>query len=352
MTRVHSIDYLKFVVACVVVLAHTGLFVGDVGAFGYVLGFSYARAAVPTFAVVSGFLFHSTWQHGRARMWLVKLLVAYVAWVIFYAPIWWPDSPTVGAVAHDLIFGPLHLWYIAALFVAVFLLLAVLTVVPDPARARRTLVLLATGALLAGTVLQGIHFFTPADLPMNAYRNGVFVEFPYAAFGFLLADRLQRRGIGSMPDHRTVWRLFLLLAALRLGEALIYLRLYGSRLDFPPEFPFLAAAFSVALLLWTLRLRLPEPPVNLAFLSVLIYFLHLLVMIVAMRFGITGFAGMAALGILVPTAIGLALLRTARMLEWRVPAVVRKLLLRGVLRLSPSAQGTTAPRGAKGGDAG
>lgn len=343
MARIYSVDYLKLLVACVVVLAHTGLIVNDVGALGYVLGFSFARAAVPTFAVVSGFLFFQTWRHGRARLWLAKLLVAYVAWVAFYLPIWWPDPATPSAVAHELIFGPMHLWYIAALFVAVLILLTVVTVVQAPERARRVLFWLAMGGLLIGTLLQSIHFFTPVDLPMNAYRNGVFVEFPYAAFGFLLAERLERRGEGALPDHRHVCILLAALALLRLAESLVYLGMYGPELNFPPEFPFLAAAFSVVILLFTLRLRLPEPPVNIAFLSVLIYFLHLFVMIVGMRFGIDGFFGMAALGIAVPAAIGLAILRVAHLLEGRMPPLLRKALLRGILRLSPA--GTARPQG-------
>lgn len=339
MTRIHSIDYLKLLVAGLVVMGHSGLFIGDVGAAGYVAGFAIVRAAVPTFAVVSGFLLHSTWQHGRARLWLLKLVVAYVAWVLFYGPIWWPSPPTPAAVAHDLIFGPLHLWYISALILAVAMLLGVLSLVPDPARARRALLWSAVAALLAGTAAQGVHFFSPVDLPLNAYRNGVFVEYPYAVFGFLLADRIQRRGIDSLPLRGMAGLLLAVLATLRLGEAMLYVSIYGSKLDFPPEFPFLAAAFSVAILVYTLRLRLPEPPVNLAFLAVVVYFLHLFLMLVGMKFGVSGLWELGAVGFFGSLLVALALLWMARRLEGRMPPILRKLVLRGMLRLSPSQGG-------------
>lgn len=344
MTRIHAIDYLKVLIASFVVLAHSGLFVQDVGPEGYVVGFAILRASVPTFALISGFLLHSTWHHGRVRLWLAKLLVAYLAWVAFYLPVWWPSPATFGAVAVELIFGPLHLWYLSALMLAVGMLVGVLSLIPDRARARRVLLWTAVAALIAGTAAQVLIFFTPLELPLNAYRNGVFVEYPYAAFGFLLADRIQRKGDDALPSLRTAGLLLAGMTALRLGEVGIYMTIYGPSLNFPPEFPFLAAAFSVAILLFTLRLRLPEPPVNLAFVAVMVYFLHIFLMLVGMKFGVSGLWELAAVGFFGSVLVALVLLWMARRMEGRMPALLRKLLLRGVLRLSPSQGGMSGAR--------
>lgn len=321
MDRVHSIDYLKLLVACVVVLAHSGLFVGDVGALGYVLGAGLARAAVPVFAVVSGFLFYGTWRQGRARRWLIRLFLFYLAGLAFYLPIWLPEVPTAQAVALELIFGPMHMWYIAALFVAVFLLIGVLARVSDAGRARIVLLTLALAALVLGAVLQAVDFFTPVEFSMHVTRNGLFLHFPYVVLGFLLAERWQRCGSAGLPSHRQVGLALALLVALRLGEAMIYLSLYGSDLVFGPELPVLAAPLAVGLLLFALRLNLPEPRVSPSFLSIAVYFLHLFCMIVAMKFGIDGFAGLALAGIIGPIGIALAAVAMARLAAGRIPGL-------------------------------
>ena len=221
---------------------------------------------------------------------------------------------------------------------AILILLGVLNAIPDPRRARRALVWLAMAGLLTGTVLQALHYFTPVDLPMNAFRNGVFVEFPYAVFGFLLADRISRKGPSALLPERFVAAALALLAALRLAEATFYLHLYGPDLNFPPEFPFLAAAFSLCLLVFTLRLRLPPPPADFAFLSVMVYFLHFFVLLVALKLGIGSFAGLAVAGIAVPVMIGLAIQKGGGLLRRRLPAPLATALLHGVLRL-PSRSG-------------
>lgn len=320
MSRVHSIDYLKFGVAIVVVLAHALLLSGEAGPVSYVLGVGIGRAAVPTFAVVSGFLFHRTWSGGRAWTWLGRLLAAYLVWVAVYVPVWWPEQATVGAVLHELVFGPVHLWYVAALFVALLLVLAVLRAVGDALRARRVLVGIALGALVLGAVLQSVHYFTALDLPLNLYRNGILVEFPYAVFGFLLAERVARQGVAALPQSGTLWLALAVLAGLRLAEAGLYLWLHGASYDLPPEFPVLAAGFSVVILLAVLRLELPAPRVNLSFLSVTVYFVHFLVQLACIWAGFGGFAALAVAGVVVPVALALGVIAVQ---PWVVPRLPR-----------------------------
>ncbi|MFN4100486.1 MAG: acyltransferase family protein, partial [Pararhodobacter sp.] len=307
MTRLHSIDGLKFLVALGVVWAHAVLLGSHFNVTNYIIGQGLARTAVPTFAVISGFLFHVTWRRGNTRRWIAGMLAVYAFWCAVYVPVWLPPDPAPGEILSLLITGPIHLWYMAALVLAVLLISAVLRLSKDEASARKRLLWLAVGALTVGTTLQSVNFFTAHDIPLNAYRNGIFLEFPYAVFGFLIAARLQRHGRAGLPGAPVLWAIVAGLALLRLGEAGLSLTFAGLSLAAPPEFPPLAVAFSVAVVLAAVRLDLPKPPLNLAYLSMMIYFLHYLMLLVALSIGVTSQSGMILLAVLVPVAFALVL---------------------------------------------
>ncbi len=312
MTRIHAIDLLKLVVATGVVWAHAVLLSGHVTPATYLFGQGLVRTAVPTFAAISGFLFHSTYRNGKSLRWLTMLLGVYLFWCLIYLPVWLPHPATPRALAADVLLGPIHLWYMAALLAALALIALILTLVPDAARARRWLLGLALGGLFTGTLVQSVDFFTGIDVPLNGYRNGLLVEFPYAVFGYLIADRLRREGRDWLPSGLWLGAGLALLALLRLIEAWLSLRWFGLSVVAPPEIPFLAAAFSVAVLLATLRLNIPAPPVNLGFVSMMLYFLHYGVLLGALHLGIGNVTLLLAIGIALPFAAALLILQILR----------------------------------------
>lgn len=305
MTRLPSIDALKVLLALAVVWAHAVLLGAHFDTLNYLVGQGLVRPAVPTFAMVSGFLFNSTHRRGTTTRWLTTISGAYLLWCLIYAPLWLPEEPDLAHVFGRLIVGPLHLWYMAALVAAVLLMAAVLRWAPGALAARRWLLGLAVGALLTGSALQAADFFGPVDIPLNAYRNGIFVEFPYAAFGFLLADRVAREGRGWLPPAPRLWLLFAGLAALRLIEARLSLAAFGLSPSAPPEFPPLAVAFSLVLLMATLRTDLPRVPLPLGTLSMAMYFLHYMVVMAALSLGITALGLQLLLGAGVPALVAL-----------------------------------------------
>ncbi|WRH62470.1 MAG: acyltransferase [Fuscovulum sp.] len=320
MPRIHSIDVLKLIIAAGVVWAHATLLTLQGGVVAYVLGQGLVRTVVPTFAVVSGFLFHSTFHHGRARAWLIRLGLFYLLWTVLYLPVWWPQDPTLGTVVQDLIFGPIHLWYMAALMLALVVLRVVLLLAGDDRRGRRWLIWLGLIFLLCGTTLQGVDFFSDATLSMHTWRNGVFFEFPFVVIGYLVADRIRRRGMGWLPSAGQAWAVLGGLALLRLGEAALSLDLFGLSIFAPPEFPFLTAAFALMILLVALRTEVPPVPVNIAFLSMMIYFLHFIVLLAALRLGVTQIWALMGLGLGLPVLAGLFLLGMGQWLHGRMPA--------------------------------
>ena len=300
MTRLPSIDALKFLLALGVVWAHSVLMGQHYSTTNYLVGQGLVRATVPTFALVSGFLFHATGRRGRTMPWLMIMTGAYLVWCLIYAPVWLVGEPDVLHVLGRLVVGPLHLWYMAALILAVLMIAAVLRLVPDPLAQRRWLLGSALGLALTGATLQGIDFFTPVDLSLNVYRNGIFVEYPYAVLGFLLAGKIEREGSDWMPGALPLWLMLGFLAALRLGEAWLSLRAFGLSPAAPPEFPPLAMAFSVTLMMAMLRLDLPGWLRPLGKLSMAIYFLHYLVLLGALSLGLTSLGTMMALGVAGP----------------------------------------------------
>jgi surface polysaccharide O-acyltransferase-like enzyme len=320
MGRIHSIDVLKLVIAAGVVWAHATLMIQDIGVLDYILGLGLARTVVPTFAVVSGFLFYSTLHHGRARAWLIRLGAFYLFWLVLYVPVWWPDAPTLGNVVPDVVFGPIHLWYMAALMMALMLLHGVMLLAgKDERRGRRWLMGLGLVFLLCGSAFQLIDFFTDKAQSMHLWRNGVFFAFPFVVVGYLVADRIQRRGMDWLPGAGQAWTLLGLFVLLRLAEAGLSLYMYGLSKALP-EFPLLLVAFALSLLLVVLRTHVPRPPVNIAFLSMMIYFLHFIVLLGAIRFGVTGIWALVLLGVGLPMLAGGALLALGRWLQGRSPS--------------------------------
>lgn len=320
MQRIHSIDLLKLIIATGVVWAHAVLLSQHFGVPSYVFGQGLARTVVPTFAVISGFLFHSTLHHGRARGWLIRLGVFYLFWVALYLPLWWLEAPTVLSVLADLVFGPLHLWYMAALMLALLFLRAVLLLAGEDAqKGRRWLMWLGLICLLCGTTLQAVDFFTDITLSINVWRNGLFYEFPFVVIGYLVADRIRRRGMGWLPSATRAWAVLSVLALLRLCEAAVSLHLFGLHTVAPPDFPFLLVAFALTVLLVALRTEIPRLPASIAFLSMMIYFLHFFVLMVALHFGLTQVWLMMVLGVGLPALAGAVLLAFGPSLRARLP---------------------------------
>ena len=155
-------------------------------------------------------------------------------------------------------------------------------------------------------------FFTPLDLPLNAYRNGLLLEFPYAAFGYLIADRLQRRGFEGLPRARSLWLIVGGLALLRVAEAALSLKLVGLSPIAPPEFPPLAVGFVLAVFLAILRSKVPALPPSLGLVTMFIYFLHYLVLLVGLYLGWNQLWILVGMGLVLPTLATFLLLRLLR----------------------------------------
>lgn len=296
-----SIDYLKCLLAVGVVLGHSILIHAKLVEWSFLTGMGLLRSLVPAFSVVSGYCFFVTYNRGKALKWLSGLVVAYLFWTVFYAPIWVEPDTTWRDVAYVFVWGTMHLWYIAGLIVAAILIIAFASLGERTGTGLWPMMISASVLAGIGSVLAFLAFYRDWQLPLEFSRNGFTVIFPFAAIGYALASWVARNGRDSLPRLGVIWLVVAVLFGLRLGEALFSMRTYGLSLAAMPEIPFLALPAPVFLFLGFLRMDLPELPVNLSGWSSSIYFLHIFFILAVHRFlGIDSIPVFLLVGVVVP----------------------------------------------------
>lgn len=313
MPRIHALDVLKFLLALGIVFAHTVMLTNSLSTTNYAVLHAISRAIVPTFALISGFGFYATWQKGKTRRWIQGLLLLYVIWGAIHAVIWLREVHDFDDLLLTLFFGPIHLWYIPALIVAVLVLAGHLRL-PLPDRGRHVAIIIS--ALVLATldaVLQYAAFYGAMDLSLNSYRNGLLLLYPYVALGYLIAHFVRTRGLEALPKARVIYPLLILALALRFVEARQIFKQVGLSFVAPPELPPLAFAFSLLLVLAAMRTKVPNPSLPLGAFSTFIYFMHYIVLAVAIHFGFGWPPFVYALGVVVPM---LTMIAVDKALAW------------------------------------
>jgi len=305
--RSGSVDLFKFLLAVMVVGVHVPLFADLHPDAGTLLTQGLYRIAVPAFLCLTGYYLAlgrpGTWQKATRRF-----LLLFLIWSVIYAPTWADDvlaaDHPLRAMIEPLLFGFWHLWYLAALCVALPLL-ALLYRLPSP-----LLLGLATALFLAGFALQHAHLLTgqALTLPLPLYRNGLFLALPFLILGHLLRRHALPERIG--PTRLAV--LALAATALLLAEALLMQRLAGHtgfadfRLALLPAAP-AATALALSLAAHPLGTAMPR---DLGAIAMGLYLLHPGVFIVLTKFGLPSTTAATLLILALSTAGAVLLART------------------------------------------
>ncbi|MDS9468388.1 acyltransferase family protein [Paracoccus sp. MBLB3053] len=319
LTRSLSIDYLKCLLAVGVVLGHSILISQRIEIWSYLVGGGLLRSLVPTFSVVSGFCFYVTYRNGRVLGWLIGLACAYLFWTAFYVPIWVNATTTWQDVLWSVAWGTMHLWYIAGLIVAAVLIVILIRLGQRTRTGLRPMLLAALTLGLAGSALSFWAFFQRPEMPMEYWRNGFTVIFPFAAIGFALAHRIDRQGFDWLPSARLLWALTGLIFGAKIAEAFVGMSVYGLNFSLLPDIPVLAFPAPMLLFLAFLRTTLPRLPVDLSSWSASIYFLHIFFIIAVQHFlGINSVAVFFAVGVVMPILGSIALSRARTILPRRL----------------------------------
>ncbi|EOE6119593.1 acyltransferase family protein [Vibrio cholerae] len=191
MERNISLDILKLLMACMVVGLHAG-FLEDVTELGKILTVQGVfRIAVPVFLLINGYYFFEVISGGGFKLWLKKVFVLYVVWMLMYLYYWFylPDYSfrSIANLGVKMVMGYYHLWYISGMIGAAIILFLL--------RKLSSLLLLISSFLffVFGVAIQyfgNYHIFEGGflDKLFNlfwSHRNALFFSFPFMCLGFL-----------------------------------------------------------------------------------------------------------------------------------------------------------------------
>ncbi|WP_041527299.1 acyltransferase family protein [Paracoccus aminophilus] len=315
MVRIYSIDYLKFVMALLVALGHSGLLQNHLGLEVFVFANSLLRLIVPSFAIASGFFLFHVVAKRKLGLWMRRVLMLHVLWTVFYAPIWLNYVTKPRDLLAPFIWGYMQLWFLAGMVVAGVMFAGLLWLGKRLGGATRLLVLVAVLCAIAGVVLQYVNITGLADMPMHRYRNGPFIIFPFMVMGYVLAGVVKNRGLEALPGPRLILPLSLLALLAMVAEASWVALNYGLSERSYLEVPFFSYLGAGLLFVLTLRLKLPKPVLDLGYLSGSIYFLHVFFELVAGWSGVSNEWLVLLAGIVGPIIVGLAYLRLMAVLR-------------------------------------
>ncbi|WP_028725871.1 acyltransferase family protein [Paracoccus zeaxanthinifaciens] len=268
--RNSAIDPMRMGLALSVIALHTGFPDGLSGQAQQVLINGLYRLAVPVFALISGFFFLGAMRSGRGAGFVWRILSLYVMWMVVYLPIYGPDLSSVGHAAQLFFFGYFQLWFLPGLAVGALLVMAL--------RGRVAVAIAALACAVVGLVLQWAVLSGRATIQLDFYRNGLLVIFPFFATGWLLA------GADRLPRIRGHW-VALALAGV-MAESLMWYRIAGGGFGVDS----MASLFVAAPLVFLAARQVGGDwdGKRIASMAAFVYFIHILIMITASRFGLEG----------------------------------------------------------------
>ncbi|MGB0664073.1 MAG: acyltransferase family protein [Pontibacterium sp.] len=191
MDRNISLDALKLVMALMVVGIHSNFLLDVSETFSFLTVNGLFRIAVPVFFIISGYYFFNAVQRSKEVLWLKRLVLLYLVWMIIYSFFWLnlSELSLIGGVkvVLTLVMGYHHLWFLPAMLIAAFVLLFL----------KHNLTLLLVSMCLCaivGVALQYLRTYEvfPREgvgLVLNhiwSHRNALFFAFPFFSIGFLV----------------------------------------------------------------------------------------------------------------------------------------------------------------------
>jgi len=182
--RNFALDVFKIAAAFMVVGLHSG-FLADVSSIGnYLTVNGLFRTAVPSFLLINGFYFYPVLVKEKSAYWIKRVLYLYFFWMLLYSKVWFRPSEIsfieIAQIAHTLIFGYWHLWYLSGL-----LLSAVLVILfknhPPRLMIPIILIIYVSGVIIHYTK----HYHMVDNLPIiGFFTNKWFPGFLFTAFPF------------------------------------------------------------------------------------------------------------------------------------------------------------------------
>jgi peptidoglycan/LPS O-acetylase OafA/YrhL len=113
MKRYITLDYLKLILAFIIIAAHVPVFT-QTPLLWYGVSSGLGHIPVPIFFIINGFFLQPILNSsGKVKKYLLHLCLIYVVWQIIYLPFSYEPDPKYILVT--ILFGFRHLWYMPAL---------------------------------------------------------------------------------------------------------------------------------------------------------------------------------------------------------------------------------------------
>lgn len=279
-----SLDILKLAMAFMIIGVHAE-FLRDFSELGrYLTVNGIFRIGVPIFLVINGFYFYPVISNNNQYMWLKRIFILYLFWMLFYSWYWFyvPDLSIVGVIKFldKFIIGFWHLWYLSGLLGAALVLIFL---------KRKTSVFL--GALMALTFLAGVfvqyvgHYHLVKNPSIDhllnlpwAHRNFFLFSFPFFCAGFLI----NKHSLQNKISDNAALMLGILGLALLIAESYLNFRQINEDRYFDN---FLSLLFVCpAVFIFFIKQNIMGRSKQISLYSSAIYYIHALVLILLSKY--------------------------------------------------------------------
>lgn len=190
MERNITLDYFKLILSILVVLLHSKGALSEIPYIGWGIQQGISRIAVPCFFIINGFYLKSIISDKeKTKKYFLNLFKIYLVWMLIYIPFQVPGElqsqyHSVIIVLSNLVLGWGHLWYVAALLLAVVVLFIIKrTHVND-----KFVLIVSFCLLLIGFCYQRLYLVN-IDVKPSTYlltRTFLFMGFPYVFIGYYI----------------------------------------------------------------------------------------------------------------------------------------------------------------------
>lgn len=317
-TEYANLDYLKLVLAYLVVLRHCGqAFFPDFSAYRVVVTNSISPIAVPCFFVISGFLFfRKSMTLKSLYQQVLRVARLYAVWSLIYLPLrvflaYKTRSLNWGFILsfiQDAVFSGTyyHLWYLPSLVVAL-VIVYLLRRANKKSVAFGILTVLYLAALLTDTYIDlvpGINrYYQLYKEVFVTSRNGLFVGAMFVYIGGLIADH--EHTLSAKPAKRYN-SCFLICAVLQFVESYLIYRLTNKTVVNITAISVLISPLIVICVLKARNKCKRESAMVCRYMSTLIYCSHVYVMFAVQHLSISNNYVSTIITIVMVTLFGIA----------------------------------------------
>lgn len=279
-----SLDILKLMMAVMVVGLHAE-FLGDFSELGrYLTVNGIFRVAVPIFLIINGFYFYPVIINNNQYVWLKRVFILYLFWMIFYSWYWFyvPELSIVGVIKFidKFVIGFWHLWYLSGLLGAAIVLNFF------KKRTSAFLCALITLMFLVGVFIQYAGHYHLVENPsidhwLNlpwSHRNFLLFSLPFFCSGYLI----NKHSLQNKITDNSALALSVLGLALLLAESYINFRQASEDRYFDNFFSLLFAC--PAVFIFFIKQNIMGRSKQISLYSSAIYYIHALVLLLLSKY--------------------------------------------------------------------